>query len=208
MSQQNHNFMDGRGTPEVTKYYEALFSFLVSRGRRVLHGRQADALDLAQETLERFLVQFQGKPLPPGPVARAWSSRTLEHMVINEWRKREVRRRALADPILPLWVVPDPEASNIDEEVAEQVEAELRDAVRLLSPKLREVFELHQGGLCPRQIAARLQLRPGAVSKRLHDARARLREVVAARMPFRGAHFSMRSRPRHDGPGPAAAARS
>jgi len=209
MSQQSSNFTNAGGTLETQKYYAALSTCLVARARRVLHGRPADALDMAQEVLEKFVVQFRGRPLPPEPVAKAWSFRTLDRLVINDWRRREVRRRALADPAVSLRVVSDPVDVNSDRvAAAERVCVELRDAVRLLSPKLREVFVLHQGGLCRRRIAARLQIRPGAVSKRLHDARARLREVVATRVLLRGAHFAVRSRPRHDGPGPAAASRS
>jgi DNA-directed RNA polymerase specialized sigma24 family protein len=82
----------------------------------------------------------------------------------------------------------------------------IREAVDRLSPKLREAFVLHQGGLSRRRIALVLHINENAVSKRLHDARARLRVLVGSRAPHRGAHFAVRGS-RRDGPGPAAAQR-
>jgi DNA-directed RNA polymerase specialized sigma24 family protein len=100
MLQQSLNSTNAGWDAGREKYYATLFAGLASRARRALSGRRADALDLAQETMERFLVQFGRGPLPAEPIARAWLSRTFDRLVITEWRKHDVRRRALADPAL------------------------------------------------------------------------------------------------------------
>ncbi|PTL81268.1 RNA polymerase sigma factor [Vitiosangium sp. GDMCC 1.1324] len=51
-------------------------------------------------------------------------------------------------------------------------------ALETLSPKLRTTFELHAAGQKYQDIGRSLGLSIGTVSKRLHDARAKLQKVL------------------------------
>ncbi|HEY8212231.1 MAG TPA: RNA polymerase sigma factor [Myxococcaceae bacterium] len=196
---ENRDAAEQGRNAEGRKYYTRLFNALFSRARSVSSGSEADALDLTQEVLERFVRQF-GAVAPPEPVAKAWLKRTLDRMVISNWRKQVVRGRALLDPAFQLAAVSGP--ADLEREWNQD---DLRRAVDALSPRLRETFVLHQGGLSRLEIAAELQIKGSVVSKRLHDARARLRAMIGPRLPRRGAHFAVRRRPGHGGPGPVAA---
>ncbi|HVE82972.1 MAG TPA: sigma factor, partial [Myxococcales bacterium] len=77
----------------------AHLDMLHARARRFLRGREADALDFTQQAMERFLEAFPDGP-PPEPRCGRWLLRTLDNLLISEWRKASVRRRALVDPSL------------------------------------------------------------------------------------------------------------
>jgi len=189
------------------KAYAALFTSLLAHARRAFPGREADALDLIQESMERLLRHFP-EALPPHPQCKAWLFQTFDRLVISHWRKQMVRQRALLDPTVHPGVMFDLGAANHDQEptaverAMDQLTDEvLRGAVNALSPKLREAFELHLAGWSHSRIALQLQINSNAVSKRLFDARQRLRELMEPRQArLRGAHYSVRSRPRHGGP--------
>ncbi len=194
------------------KAYAALLKGLLAHARRAFPGREADALDLLQESMERLLRHFPGV-LPPEPQCKAWLFQTFDRLVISHWRKQMVRQRALLDPTVHPGVMSDLGAANHDREptavelaMDHLTDEMLRRAVNALSPKLREAFELHLAGWSHSRIALQLRINNNAVGKRLFDARQRLRAMMEPRQArLRGAHYSVRSKPRRGGPAPAAA---
>jgi len=204
-----HETKWGAGTPKWNAGRErtcaALFAGLLARARRAFPGCEADALDLVQETMERFLRQFP-EALPPAPRCKAWLFQTFDHHVISEWRKRMVRQRALSDPAFELLTMseqaePDAERTRVELVMDQLTDEALQEAVRALSPRLRQAFELHLRGLSRRSIALELRITTNAVNKRLFDARQRLRTTIDVGPPrLRGAHFDVRGRPRPGGP--------
>lgn len=152
---------------------------LLAHARQFLGARKGDALDYVQETIARFLAAFPDGP-PPEPRCGGWLMTTLTHLLIGDWRKLGVRRRALADPALhvvsasPVTVVevaPPAVDAKLDWLNSEEYEA----AVSSMSHKLREVYKLHVLGLSHLQIAERLEITVVAARKRLHDARTHLK---------------------------------
>jgi RNA polymerase sigma-70 factor, ECF subfamily len=136
-----------------------------------------DAEDLTQETLLRFTLVCQKSPLQDEPICIAWLVRTLRNLFISQIRKNQVRDRAKSDPAFTGdEAAPEPETTSrlatlmTDEQFAE--------AVASLSPTLRETFELHAAGKRNPEIAVLLGISEGAVAKRLHDARKKIREYV------------------------------
>jgi RNA polymerase sigma-70 factor, ECF subfamily len=145
--------------------------------------RRDDADDFLQDVFERFLVTFPDGP-PPELHCGSWLIVVLSRLVIIEWRKQDVRRRNQSDPTLRV-VSASQQAGVLDssldpstlETLLETLTSEaFQSAVRSLSPKLRETYELHMLELSHGQIAARLGISSVAVRKRLHDARKQLRE--------------------------------
>lgn len=140
-----------------------------------LCGNATDAEDLVQEVILRFIEEFGNNPhLPAGPSGEAWLVKTLSHLFFDQCRRRRTRANGAQDPGLSEQaqeVAPPPAYDDI---TPEQL-SEARDA---LSPTIRETYELHAAGTKYADIA-RLQGVPlGTVKKRLHSARAKLREYL------------------------------
>lgn len=136
-----------------------------------------DAEDFVQEALERFMRNFRNRPLPCERARSAWLTRTLTNLFFSQCRKRGVHDRASQDPHFGEEAV---ETSEFDSPLAsDAVTPELfAQAVRALSPTLRETFELHSKGWSYQQLARHHGLQVGTIAKRLHDARASLREYL------------------------------
>ncbi len=138
----------------------------------------ADADDLVQETLMRFMTYFLDRPLPVERACGAWLAHTRNHLFVDQCRRRQVRSRASQDPHLRNEVVEaHAHASTL---ASEAVTPELfSQAMQRLSPKLRETVELHSRGKTYQESAALLGVQIGTIAKRLHDARASLREYLS-----------------------------
>jgi RNA polymerase sigma-70 factor (ECF subfamily) len=138
----------------------------------------ADADDLVQDTLLRF-VQSTDKPGAPtderGCVLLLLT--ILTRRFFDQCRRRRVRARHAEDPQpTDEGMDPsDPETPPLFESVTDE---QLAQATQSLSPKLRATFELHAKGLKYREIADELDTTIGTVSKRIFDARARVREFL------------------------------
>jgi RNA polymerase sigma factor (sigma-70 family) len=172
---------------------EANHGMLLDYARRLLRGREVDAPDFVNDTMSRFLVAFPEGP-PPDLRAGIWMARTLKNSLISDWRKRAVRRNALADPALRLVVSPQPAGSPdspmpptpIDAVMDRVTFKDFVSKVDELSPRLREAYQLHLQGYNRAQIAQRLHLTENAVGKRLYDARRRLLALLAGDGPGGG----------------------
>jgi len=141
----------------------------------------ADARDLVQDTMMRFLATFRDGQPPPEPRCARWLMKTLTRLLISDWRKQAVRKRAMADPALrlvpplPAAQEPDPPATSMNAVMERMTGEDFKAAVNSLSPKLRATYELHVLGFSHAEIATHLGLSDSALRKRLHDARKHLR---------------------------------
>src|SRR5262245_8349417 len=80
--------------------------------RKLLRGREADADDFAQDAIRKYLECFGDGKGPSDPAA--WLMRTMMNLLLTDWRKRVVRRKAQEDPNLKL--VAGPQAADPDPE--------------------------------------------------------------------------------------------
>lgn len=126
-------------------------------------GSSADAQDAASET---FLTAWRRlADVPEGDAARVWLYATARRVVANQ-RRASRRRGALHERLAA-----QPSAPQQTGE-----EALVHDALRLLSPRDREVLLLSEReGLKPAEIAAVLGCLTVTARGRLHRARARFR---------------------------------
>lgn len=154
---------------------------------RSLARQQADADDLVQETLIRALRAHTR--LRPGSCLRAWLSTILTrvHRTLMRTRSRRATPSWTDAGLEPEQAWDAVAASDAAEErtdlaaIEEQLEDDLRRALRDLPDRMREPFCLHTlSGLPTAAIATRLGIAHGTVMSRIHRARARLR---AALMP-------------------------
>ncbi|MFY0567840.1 RNA polymerase sigma factor [Archangium lansingense] len=140
-----------------------------------LCGNDADAEDLVQETILRFIQEFGDKEnLPPIPSGEAWLVRTLSNLFFGQCRKLRARVNGARDPALSMEAREADPAPAYDAITSEQ----FSEALGTLKPKIRETFELRAAGLTYEDIANQLGVPVGTVKKRLHDARKRLREYL------------------------------
>lgn len=112
--------------------------------------------ELAQEAMTRVYARWTVMREP-----RPYAYRIVTNLVRDRWRAQE-RERSHWDQLLPAPTTDGPDTSTLD-------------AVRRLSPPLREVVLLHYYADLPVDEVARVLRRPvGTVKRRLFDARAAL----------------------------------
>lgn len=152
-------------------------SLLVAEAYRFCRNA-ADADDLVQETLVRF-VQRVSKPNAPADERGCvlLMLKILTHHFYDQCRRQHVRDRyveaapaqnELQDPF-------DAAEPGLLDVVTDE---QLAQARQTLSPKLRDTYDLLASGMKYRDIASRLGVTVGTVSKRIFDARARVREFL------------------------------
>lgn len=152
------------------RHHSALRGFL---GRLVGHDNP-DLEDLAQttfETVHRSAGKFRG-----GSSVKTWIFGIAANVARHHVRSRG-RRRRLADAVSRAPEAPsdDPAAAAASSERA----AHLQRAIGELPIKLREAFVLvYLEGMAGKQAAEVLGVREGTIYKRLHKARARLRDTL------------------------------
>lgn len=128
-----------------------------------------DLVQLTFEAIPRAARRFDGRA-----AARTWIFGIAINLVRHHVRA-EVRRRRLAEAAADRPVVAD----AADDVLARERAALLREAIAALPDRLREVFLLvYAEGVAGRDVAALLGIREGTVWKRLHLARARLRDQL------------------------------
>jgi RNA polymerase sigma-70 factor (ECF subfamily) len=164
--------------------------WLLSQARRMC--AHSDAEDLVQDVCLRFTNAFQANPLPDGRSCTAWLATSMHNSFISYLRRMDVRKRAQRDPAYPGYVInlpdpliPDDGESGGEGQMKEVTDEMLEAAVRALSPKRRAVFEANVEGKSYDEIAELLGITRGAVAKRLHDARHRLRKALERRLAQR-----------------------
>jgi len=130
------------------------------------------AADLVQDSLLKALKSAD-KP-GDGKDAVTWFYRILRHSIIDLYRRRDVRDRALERLQAELPEQPDAAAERV-----------LCQCVKRLLPGLPEQYRdvlqrVDLAGASPKEAASALGLTPNNLNVRLHRARQRLREKVEA----------------------------
>jgi RNA polymerase sigma-70 factor (ECF subfamily) len=139
-------------------------------GARALTGRDADALDLLQETLLRawrgFATYARDENL------KAWLFTILRHAWTDRCRRHRLEPASL-DPEIDVPSAPPPDARLPDE---------LLNALRSLSPSHQLLVLLRDvEGLSYKELARTLDIPIGSVMSGLHNARRKLREKLEGR---------------------------
>ncbi|HYH98617.1 RNA polymerase sigma factor [Hyalangium sp.] len=144
---------------------------------RALCRNAADAEDLTQETILRFLATFsQVNHLPDEHVCATWLVTTLTNCFYDQLRRQRTRDRGASELARQEHQVdPEPPAKSLADRVSDE---QFSSAVQALSPVARTTFELHARGRKYKEIAQELGVQEGTVAKRLHDARSRLRKLL------------------------------
>lgn len=155
----------------VYKYREWLYRLALR-----LCGGRADAEDLVQEVLMKYVSHFQKHPPPPEGDDRhmAWLGTTVRNAWRSKLRKARVRDAAAGDPTLEASTTPDPEEDVRPFRAI--VDQELEKAFSCLTPNQWRVFELSQQGKSHAEIAKEVDIKVGTVAKRLFDARKALKK--------------------------------
>ena len=141
-----------------------------------------DAEDLVHETLYRFIRDFgQVEVLPSERACQSWMVTTLTNLFYDQCRRQQVREnRAKELELNRVAVAPEPVSQPMYDAITPE---QISQAVQALSPKARAALELHAKGNRYLDIARLLGITPGTARKRLHDARAKLREILQSRLP-------------------------
>jgi RNA polymerase sigma-70 factor, ECF subfamily len=144
---------------------------------RALCRNAADAEDLTQEAIVRFLTTFgQLSQLPDETVCATWLVTTLTHCFYDQLRRQRTRERSAPELAQQESTVdPEPPPKSLYDRVSDE---QFSSAVRALSPVARTTFEMHARGRKYKEIAQELGIQEGTVAKRLHDARSRLRKLL------------------------------
>jgi RNA polymerase sigma-70 factor (ECF subfamily) len=139
----------------------------------------SDAEDLVQETSLRFIQRYAELMSPQSDRScEAWLATTLTHLFYDQCRRRKVQAQGVQDPHLleEALVTPEPPSPEVyDTLTAAQFAEALEQA---LSPKIRATFMLHAAGMPYQDISRSQGIPVGTVAKRLHDARAKLRDFL------------------------------
>lgn len=135
-----------------------------------------DLVQLTFEAVPRAARRFDGRSS-----VKTWlfgvANNIARHHVRSEVRRRRAAEAVAAEPR------PEPLDGAAQVLTREQA-ARVRAAIADLPPRLREVFVLvYLEGVPGREVAALVGAREGTIWKRLHQARARLREALGGLVP-------------------------
>lgn len=160
-------------TSELRRSLPDLLPRLRARARR-LCSRDADALDLVQETAARALA-YEAR-FEPGTNLHAWLERILVNLFVSHYRRKSRERRALTrlsdDPCS--WLQGDqPPAMATLPPHAEGALGELSESFR----RVVELVDLSE--LSYADAANTLGVPVGTIMSRLHRARRKLAERLA-----------------------------
>jgi RNA polymerase sigma-70 factor (ECF subfamily) len=134
-----------------------------------------DLVQLTFEAVPRAARRFDGRS-----AVRTWllgvASNVARHHVRSEMRRKRVSQAVAAEPPQAL--------DGADQVLSRERSARLAAAIADLPPRLREVFVLvYLEGVPGREVAELLGAREGTIWKRLHQARAHLREALGGIHP-------------------------
>jgi RNA polymerase sigma-70 factor (ECF subfamily) len=187
-------YLDGDG-----RAFVQLHTLLTPRLRGLLTRLVRDAAtadDLLQATLLKAHLARDGfvlRGVDPDASVQAWYATIARNLALDHLRSqtRDRRRRDGADPesdpIAELPTdLPSVEEWQVDRDTAAEIAQRVHAALAKLPEAQREIVELHKlSGLSMAEIAARLQIREGAVRVRAHRAyKALARALGAAALAF------------------------
>jgi len=153
---------------------ETVFKYAYSR-----LGDLEDARDVCQDTFVRAMQFIQKNPgrIPPKVNFRAWLRVIVRNLVNDRFRKVLVRPHRASESLLETLPVEQPPEERM---VTADALAILRKCIESLTERARMLIILRDiEGLSEKDIAAKAQSNPNAVSVSLHRARKTLRECVA-----------------------------
>ena len=138
------------------------------RSARRLVPDPVDAQDLVQTALVRTYPRWNG--IADKTLADAYMRRVMINTRTEWWRSRRLEE-------VPTGDVPD---ATVDDGAEQRADREmLRDVMRVLAPKQRQVVVLrHYGQLTTEETARVLGMSTGTVKSTLHRALARLRHEL------------------------------
>jgi RNA polymerase sigma-70 factor (ECF subfamily) len=146
----------------------------------------ADAEDVVQETLiraYRSIERFDGRH------PRAWLLTILRNANVNRTRRRRPSLFADADEGRRALEAADPESSAEEEATIDLFDAAVAAALDALPTRFRQIVDLVDlDGLSYQEAADVLDVPIGTVMSRLHRARRRMREQLAAEGLAPGMH--------------------
>lgn len=137
---------------------------------------RTDAEDLVQEAILRFIQSFEKvESLPDERSCEAWLVRTITNLFTDQCRKRKIQESGAKELSLKGEAdeAEEPASTPAYDAVTDEAFAQ---GLGLLSPKIRATFEMHAAGAKYQDISRAQGIPIGTVAKRLHDARAKLRE--------------------------------
>lgn len=138
----------------------------------------AEAQDLAQDAMVQILDRLDSRD--PGRSYRAWRNAVVANLCRDRLRRAAARRRAEeADGVALPQRLPSP----VDAAHHREVRAVLKEALRSLSPREREVFVLHElEGASFAEVAETLAVKQSTTRTLLTLARRRLRRLLGPRL--------------------------
>ncbi|SEO77804.1 SigE family RNA polymerase sigma factor [Actinacidiphila rubida] len=149
---------------EFEEYVRTRQDALLRSARRLVPD-PIDAQDLVQTALVRTYPRWDG--IADKALADAYMRRVMINTRTEWWRNRKLEEVPSAE--LPEATVDDGAEQRADREM-------LRDAMRVLAPKQRQVVIMrHYGQLTTEETARALGMSTGTVKSTLHRALARLR---------------------------------
>jgi RNA polymerase sigma-70 factor (ECF subfamily) len=141
-----------------------------------LTGRESEASDLLQSTLERAWKHFG--TLPHHDNLFGWSFVVMRRLFVDEYRKSRLRRTSALDDCLEFAAPPSERGPLWARFTLEDV----LQALPALAPTLREPFYLHEfEGFAYREIAERLEIPIATVGTRIMRARVQVRALLLSR---------------------------
>lgn len=160
------------------RHYSGLLAFFCRRGVE-----REQARDLAQQT---FLNAWRDWHTFRGQSERStWLLRIAANLWKNSLRERHAVKRTAIEVSLDADPGRPPEPIDARTPGAEQVQLErerrtlVATAWQRLPPRMRRCLALHVEGLKYREIAVLLRISEGAVKSQIHQAKRRLRELLA-----------------------------
>jgi RNA polymerase sigma factor (sigma-70 family) len=165
---------DRRFATLVQPHFAALY-----RAALRLTRRSHDAEDLVQELCLRACSHLEELTTVANP--RAWLMRALYRLFIDSARRRRLRSR-----FAPLFGGPDPAEAASDEPSPDRIVDARRMHARVvavwdeLEPDQRALLALHAEGYGLEELVGIFGINRNALSARLHRARSRLANLLAA----------------------------
>jgi RNA polymerase sigma-70 factor (ECF subfamily) len=161
--------------PIVRAYEGRLYGFFYR-----LTGDVDEARDLTQDTFirayRRIHLYSPDRPLVP------WLLSIARNLHVDRLRSRNGRENDRVWTSRPLDILPDPGPAPDRAAIEGEIREMLWNALNTLGPLHREILILKDiEDLDYREIAAILNIPPGTVASRLHNARVALRDSLNAR---------------------------
>lgn len=138
---------------------------------------QPDAEDILQETFVKAFKAIQKFDFNISHNFSAWIYQICVRCSYDYHRKRKKRKSDQTASLSEMYTEPEAKNSSPEEAaIAGQTMQQVKNAMQVLSPKQRIIFDLrHLQHKALREIAERLQCSPSTVKKQLERAVAKLR---------------------------------